>query len=381
MNLFNIKDIIKRNVSNISGWRTNRKIVVIESDDWGSIRMPSKETYQSLLKSGIKVDKCPYNRYDSLESENDLNRLFDVLVSFKDLNGNHPVITANAIMTNPDFEKIRASNFNNYYCETFTETLKKHPKHTKSFEIWIKGKELGVFYPQLHGKEHLNINRWMEGLRKGLPETRLAFDHGLFGLSTTITSEKRRSYLASFDYDNIEQYPEIQQTIIDAGNMFKSIFGYKSESFIAPNYFWDNKVEEALNKIGIKIIQGSKVQNLPIAIGGGHLRHTTGELNNLNQLYTVRNCVFEPSINGTSKELDNCLAQIKTSFFWGKPAIITSHRLNYIGYINQENSDRNLKLLSRIIKTIMQKWPDVEFWNSAELGKFIAIDLNNKLKR
>ncbi|NTW32234.1 MAG: hypothetical protein HGB12_06370 [Bacteroidetes bacterium] len=34
--------------SNIPGWRTDRKILVIESDDWGSIRMPSKETYSGL---------------------------------------------------------------------------------------------------------------------------------------------------------------------------------------------------------------------------------------------------------------------------------------------------------------------------------------------
>jgi len=38
-----IKKIAMRNVANIPGWRTDRKIVVIESDDWGAIRMPSKE--------------------------------------------------------------------------------------------------------------------------------------------------------------------------------------------------------------------------------------------------------------------------------------------------------------------------------------------------
>ena len=36
---------IFHNLLSIPGWRTNRHIVVIESDDWGSIRMPSKEVY------------------------------------------------------------------------------------------------------------------------------------------------------------------------------------------------------------------------------------------------------------------------------------------------------------------------------------------------
>ena len=42
----NIKQTITHNLLNIPGWRTKRHIVVIESDDWGSIRMPSKEVYK-----------------------------------------------------------------------------------------------------------------------------------------------------------------------------------------------------------------------------------------------------------------------------------------------------------------------------------------------
>jgi hypothetical protein len=64
--------------------KQTRKIIVIESDDWGSIRMPSKEVYRSLLKKGLRVDQCPYNRYDSLASEDDLTGLFNVLMKYKD---------------------------------------------------------------------------------------------------------------------------------------------------------------------------------------------------------------------------------------------------------------------------------------------------------
>jgi hypothetical protein len=40
---------IVRNLANLPGWCTNRKIVVIESDDWGSIRMPSLTIFENLL--------------------------------------------------------------------------------------------------------------------------------------------------------------------------------------------------------------------------------------------------------------------------------------------------------------------------------------------
>ena len=44
-----LKQIISHNLLNIPGWRTKRKLVVIESDDWGAIRMPSKEIYNQFL--------------------------------------------------------------------------------------------------------------------------------------------------------------------------------------------------------------------------------------------------------------------------------------------------------------------------------------------
>lgn len=43
-----LRTVIK-NFSNLPGWRTNRKIVVIESDDWGSIRMPSLTILENWL--------------------------------------------------------------------------------------------------------------------------------------------------------------------------------------------------------------------------------------------------------------------------------------------------------------------------------------------
>ena len=101
-----LEKTIRKNLVNIPGWRTNRKIVVIESDDWGSIRMPSREVYEALLSKGIPVDKFYFTKYDCLESEEDLQFLFETLSTIKDRNGAHPVITANSVVANPDFIRI-----------------------------------------------------------------------------------------------------------------------------------------------------------------------------------------------------------------------------------------------------------------------------------
>lgn len=51
-----LRKTINRHYRNLSGWKTNRKIIVIESDDWGSIRMPSKEVYELFLSKGFPID-------------------------------------------------------------------------------------------------------------------------------------------------------------------------------------------------------------------------------------------------------------------------------------------------------------------------------------
>ena len=63
---------ISYNLQALLGRKTNRKILVIESDDWGSIRMPSKKSYDNLLNTGIAVDKCPFKTFDSLETTEDI---------------------------------------------------------------------------------------------------------------------------------------------------------------------------------------------------------------------------------------------------------------------------------------------------------------------
>jgi hypothetical protein len=49
----NIAKSIKQNIINLPGWRTNRKIIVFESDDWGSIRMPHMLIINNNIKNGL----------------------------------------------------------------------------------------------------------------------------------------------------------------------------------------------------------------------------------------------------------------------------------------------------------------------------------------
>jgi hypothetical protein len=339
--------------------------------------MPSKEVYQSLLKNGIRVDKDPYNRFDSLADESDLTNLFEVLSAFKDFKGNSPVITANTIVANPDFEKIKASGFKEYHYELFTDSLKRFPGHVNSFKLWQDGINNKLFFPQYHGREHLNVSRWMKNLKDNSYETRLSFDFGLYGISTTITSENRASYMAAMDYDDMVEMENLKSITTEGLKLFKNIFGYNSDSFIAPNYTWGSYLESTLSNAGVKYIQGIRIQYEPAPprLKNKSKIHFLGQHNKNNQTYIIRNCFFEPSLSSYEDNVDKCLSEIAFSFKWHKPAVIGSHRLNYIGSLVESNRDKNLVSLRLLLSQIKKTWKDVEFMTTPELGDLINRNL------
>ena len=83
----------------------------------------------------------------------------------------------------------------------------------------------------------------------------------------------------------------------------------------------------------------------------------------------VRNVVFEPTSNSSSVTI--ALKQIQTAFFWNRPAIISSHRVDFCGHIDPKNRKIGIQALRELLQKIVRRWPEVEFMSSAELGKDI----------
>ena len=84
-------------------------------------------------------------------------------------------------------------------------------------------------------------------------------------------------------------------------------------------------------------------------------------------IFYRRNCKFEPSNHLNPDPVNSCLEEIDLAFKWGKPAVIDSHRVNYIGRIFPENRERSLRLLKTLLVTIVKRWPDVEFMTCKEI--------------
>lgn len=365
-------DFAKNAILNIPGWKTRRKILVIESDDWGSIRS-NKSSHFSLLQSGAPIENDLYSRFDKLESENDLNHLFEVLSKFKDFNGKNLVFTANTVMGNPDFEKIESANFEKYYWEYFTDTLSKEYPNKNVNSLWFQGVDNGFFKPQFHGREHINVASWLKDLKSNNKFALLAFYNKSFCYPVSLSGKrKRKNHMASFDFSGPEQKRKVLAAIEEGLLAFKDVFKFSSDTIIAPCYVWSRDVESLTSHYGVTGIQGIRFQYHPSQAKHYKRRiHFTGQKNTFNQRYLVRNAFYEPTHFGVSKCIKSIIDRAKLFFLLGIPLIIGSHRVNFMGGMDEKNRDANINGLDKLIKELLINFPDIEFFSTNDLLRLI----------
>jgi hypothetical protein len=183
--------------------------------------------------------------------------------------------------------------------------------------------------------------------------------------------------MKALDFTNINEKEDKRIILSDGIYNFELLFNYVSKSFIANNSTWHSDFNSFLATKGVLYIQGIPFQFEPNIMSKprySKIFHYCGQRNQFSQIYLVRNCYFEPSYSETNDWVDVCLQRINTAFRWHKPAIISAHRLNFIGSIDPSNSDRNLHLFKTLLAEILHRWPEVEFMTSDQLGDLIKVD-------
>lgn len=367
-----IQNTIQNNLKNLVGKSVKHKYLIIESDDWGSIRMPSNNAYRNLAELGVELaagDGGRYNSTDTLADGEDFDALFSILSKFKDIDGNSPVFTAISVVANPDFQKIKEKNFENYFYEPFPKTLERYNK-SSALKYWQDGIKNKLFVPEFHGREHLNVEAWLRALQKGDKFTLAGFNEGCWGFRAKHVS--RVNYQAAFDLESKDDI-EYQKEVLESGlDLFESIHGYRAKFFVPPNGPFNRELEHVAKSKGIKYMGASKIQIEPLGDGATKKHyHWLGKKNNIGQIYLTRNAFFEPNAPGKDW-LSSCLNDIYYAFKWNKPAVISSHRTNYIGGLNPENRKLGLAQLYSLLEAVQKKYPDVRFITSSQLGDIIT---------
>lgn len=370
-----IKSRLLLNAKNLIGSKTRRKLVVIYVDDYGSIRVRDKQAYNNLLKAGLAVDKTRYG-YDTLCTTEDLQMLFDVLTSVKDQHGHHACFTPFANIANPDFDKIKASGFQQYYREPFTKTMKRlGSAYDGAYELWRQGIAEGIFRPEYHGTEHISVWKFMKALQEGHKSTMLSFENGSVASPFFKDEPKIDNATAVFDIVEVSDNEPLKEDIKVGLNMFEELLGYRAVQFTPGAAIYSPSIHESLLENGIKSIHVQRYKDYPLG-DGKYVKSFlySGKKNEFGQRYIVRNCVFEPFLdnrayNGNAAQ--NCLLNIEAAFRWHKPAMVSTHRVNFAGAIESTHRDQSLKDLRYLLTEIVKRWPDVEFVSGSQLADIL----------
>ena len=368
-----IINTFRKNFRNIPGWRTGRKILVLESDDWGSERARGPETIKNLVEAGYKVKKCTMSISDSLESNTDLELLFEVLKKFKDRQGNHPVITAFFNMANPDYSQIKATDFQEYHYLTIPETALQYSDHNRIVDLYQEGSRADIFHAEYHGREHLHVQRWLRDLRSGHTDTTLGFNLGFNGFSKSYAPKIKKTYRASYEPDVPADINFMKSSVIDGLKLFEDLFSYRANYFVPPNgpYPRTDNFEEELKKHGIQYLGGPSMQKITDEKGREVRKHfSLGSKNEYGQTFITRNGIFEPH-SPNRNWVSYCLQDIQLAFRWSKPAIISTHRANFVGTVDPKNREKGLTALRELLGTVLKKWPDTEFMSSRTFNALV----------
>jgi len=371
-----LKQSVLNNVKNIWGWKTPRKIVVISVDDYGNVRLDSKKAREKMDQEGLKV-LSRFDAFDTLETREDLEMLYEVLTSVKDKNDNSAIFTPFALPCNIDFEKMADENYKDYNYETLPVTYEKlSAKDAVAYEgtwnLWKEGITGGLLVPQFHGREHFNVKVFEEKLREKDKEMLMALKNRSY-TSISNSGYPTINYTEAFEFWEFKENERFKEIVRDGLDKFEEVYGYRSVHFNPPGGREHHVIHQALKDEGIKYLD---IPLLKIEHQGeGKYKKSfnyTGKKNKHGMTYEVRNVVFEPIHNRGFDWVSFSLKQIETAFFWNKPAIISSHRVNFCGHIDPKNREKGINALRELLKRIVQKWPDVEFMAANELGDLIS---------
>ena len=371
-----MKQRIFDNIKNIYGWKTPRRIVVISVDDYGNVRLDSKKARKNMDNAGLKV-LSRFDAYDALETKADLEMLYEVLTSVKDKNGHHAVFTPFALPCNIDFETMAFENYKAYRYESLPLTFEKLAANdAKAYEgawdLWKEGIANDFMVPQFHGREHFNLKVFEEKLAKKDIEVLTALENRSF-TSLSNSGYATINYTAAFEFWEFKENEKFTEIIKDGLDKFEHVFGYRSVHFNPPGGREHPDIHHVLKDNGIKYLDIPFIKTEHQGKGKfKKIINYTGKKNKLGMTYEVRNVVFEPTPDRGFDWVNYSLRQIEAAFRWHRPAIISSHRVNFCGHIDPKNREIGIKALKELLQRVVKKWPEVEFMSANELGDLIS---------
>jgi len=302
------------------------RAVILESDDWGLCAWSADdEAHRALAATPAFASPAGrlYGR-STLESAADVRALRETLLEFRGADGSPPVWQANTVMATPDFERLAREGFEagELPLVIFPET----PSRWRRPGLWDEVREsiaAGVWWPELHGLHHLPGGAWLDALRRGAADARLAF---------TQQCPVCEAVEASGEYDASEPVASRERSLEQAFALFTRLFGRPPGSLCPPDYRWDSVLEVQASRLGATVLQGAAEHTgrWPRVRRLLHLWRWPEQRGGL--LRMPPRIAFEPrgdAAPGSRLGAARTRAAAHAAWGHGQPAVVSSHRHNY----------------------------------------------------
>ncbi|MEQ8704192.1 MAG: hypothetical protein RIC19_09755 [Phaeodactylibacter sp.] len=326
-------------------------------------------------QAGLKTNNR-FDAYDTLETRADLEALYEVLSSVKDEESRPAVFTPYALPCNINFEQLQMDGYQGYHYESLQDTYEKlsgqQPEaYAGAWPLWQEGIAKGLLRPQFHGREHLNLKVFEEKLQRRDHDIMCALQNHSY---TRIRQQDYPSigWTAAFSFAQAEELKRFPGILKSGLNAFESVFGYRATAFTPPAQQFHPSLYPVLWENGIQAIDRPLMYKQHL--GNGKYKRVFSRTRcdkTTDKATIVRNVVFEPTEDRGVDWVAFTLKQIEAAFRWRKPAIISSHRVNFCGHIDPENRKQGLEALQALLQQIVKRWPDVEFISVGELVKIM----------
>ena len=294
---------VRRRARLWAAFRCEEPVVVLESDDWGLRRRPCTDDVGAWGTPSAWADEHE-------ETTADVERLAEVL----DRHG--AVLTANLIAANPDHAAIEAGGFATYHDRPIDETL---PAGV------LAGLRDGPFSLQLHGRAHLDVERWLADLRDDEPGARALFAAGADGGLALVKEHGWRYHSEQVAWSTGEhrRADELVAWLRPAVETITRIAGERPRAAVAPHYVLTDEGEAAWAELGIEFVQAAERRLRP----GDERTSYLGQVGPSGLTHLTRNVRFDPR---PSRSHD-ASAQLRRCVEVGLPAVVDTHRINYTG--------------------------------------------------
>jgi hypothetical protein len=369
-----MKQTLANHIKNLGGWTTQRKILCFAVDDYGNLRLHSPEALENLKSAGVGLSSR-FDYYDALDTRQDFEHLFEVLSSVKDQQQNAAIFTPYALSANIDFDKV-LQNKQKYEYELLPATYEKlateNPAYEGAWSILKEGIANKLIKPQFHGREHLNVGLFEDLLQEQQSQFMTNLENRSYAGVPKNSEKPTVGFTQAFAFWEDSEVENHKVIIMDGLKCFEKVYGYKSKTFTPPAQQLHPKLYSYVKGLGVLSIDKSRTTSRHLGKGKFiQEKNKLGYQNDQDHVTIVRNVVFEPTEDREVDWVNFTFQQIQAAFRLKKPAIVSSHRVNFCGHIDPANRSKGLKSLKALLHKVVQHYPEVEFMSVDQLAEEI----------